>query len=100
MTTSRTGTGNYLRNRRTTIEQAQREGIEHCPRCGTILNYDEPRQPNSAETDHIIPHSQGGTDDRHNLQILCRHCNRQLSNKGKHKPAKPERKQPATRVQW
>lgn len=26
------------------------------------------------EVDHILPKSQGGTDDRMNLQGLCRHC--------------------------
>jgi 5-methylcytosine-specific restriction endonuclease McrA len=27
------------------------------------------------EVDHIVPVSRGGTNDPHNLQILCRNCN-------------------------
>jgi len=33
------------------------------------------------EIDHIIPIARGGTDDRHNLQTLCRTCNRRKGAK-------------------
>lgn len=80
MATSRTGTARYLRNRRRCLEQAQRDGLTHCPgfdghACGVELDYDIPQQPNSAEADHILEHRHGGTDDFDNLRVLCRACN-------------------------
>ena len=42
-----------------------------CARCGEI---------SSLEVDHIVPTSKGGEPfDESNLQVLCRHCNRQES---------------------
>lgn len=98
-TTSRTGTSTYLRNRKRLIQQAKHNGLEHCPRCNTHLNYEQPGQPNSVEADHITPHSKGGTDHLNNLQILCRTCNRTLSNKKTTKPT-PTRHQPTTKNNW
>ena len=34
------------------------------------------RQAPAVEVDHIIPRSQGGTDDESNLRATCRLCNR------------------------
>ena len=36
----------------------------------------------SAEADHIVPKSQGGTDDRENLRGLCGPCNNRRARKG------------------
>ncbi|UNX54094.1 HNH endonuclease [Georgenia sp. TF02-10] len=82
MATSRTGTATYLRNSKRVKTQARRSGLTHCPGvdgrpCGAELDYDTPLLPNSAETDHIIPHGQGGTDDADNLRVICRKCNGQ-----------------------
>jgi hypothetical protein len=42
-----------------------------CVQCGSNLNL---------EYDHIIPHSQGGSNTERNIQILCQDCNRKKSN--------------------
>ena len=82
MATSRTGTSKYLRNSGNVKRKARRNGLAHCP--GTDgngcphqheLDYDTSLQPNSAETDHIIEHARGGTDDPDNLRVICRACN-------------------------
>ena len=85
MATSRTGTATYLRNRRRVLNQARREGLTHCPGytdprgvhhpCGVELDYDTPLLPNSAEADHVVEVRHGGTDDVHNLRVLCRQQN-------------------------
>lgn len=80
MVTSRTGTAKYLRNRKRVLDKARADGVTHCPgydghACGRELNYDEPRLPESAEADHIVPVRFGGTDDVENLTPLCRACN-------------------------
>jgi 5-methylcytosine-specific restriction protein A len=43
------------------------EGNNTCALCGSRFNL---------EIDHIQPHSLGGGDSVHNLQILCAECNR------------------------
>jgi 5-methylcytosine-specific restriction protein A len=83
MATSRTGTAKYLRNRKRALRQAQTQGLTHCPghegngyQCGVRLDYETPLLDESAETDHIIQHRHGGTDDIKNLRVICRRCNR------------------------
>lgn len=86
MATSRTGTAKYLRNRKRVLAEAKRNGLTNCPgyedrngthrTCGRPLNYDAPLLDESAETDHIVDHQFGGTDDADNLRVLCRACNR------------------------
>jgi hypothetical protein len=44
---------------------AERDG-RACARCGTNENL---------TVDHIIPWSRGGSDEAHNLQLLCGSCN-------------------------
>lgn len=82
MATSRTGTTTYLRNSTRVKRQARASGLTHCPgwegngyRCGIELDYDHAGQPNSAVTDHVIPHALGGTDDVANLAVICADCN-------------------------
>jgi len=43
------------------------------PWCRKCTAEGRPAVP-SEETDHIIPLERGGTDDRENLQALCRKC--------------------------
>lgn len=35
----------------------------------------EPHQADVLSVDHVVPRSVGGTDERSNLQVLCRVCN-------------------------
>jgi len=54
-----------LNLRRRVIE---RDGL-HCVYCDDDLSNSE------IHMDHVIPESQGGTTDYHNLQVTCRKCN-------------------------
>jgi 5-methylcytosine-specific restriction endonuclease McrA len=86
VTTSRTGTATYLRNRKRVLHAAKAAGLTHCPGyedragahrvCGRELDYETPLLDGSAETDHITDHRYGGTDGVANLRVLCRACNR------------------------
>lgn len=49
----------------------ERDGFT-CQWCG---------QDDDLEIDHIIPLARGGTNDPHNLQVLCRPCNRRKGAK-------------------
>lgn len=75
MTTSRTGTASHKRWRTQILRRDQHAGITHCPDCGTALDYEHSRQPNSAEPDHITPWARGGRNTLDNGRTICRQCN-------------------------
>ena len=53
-----------------------------CQLCGKVLDFD--RDPNDAEypsIDHIIPLSKGGTHTWENVQLACRRCNWEKSDR-------------------
>ena len=48
-----------------------------CPECGRKMLLNNPRAINAYMTvDHIVPLSEGGTNNIGNLRGLCRECNR------------------------
>lgn len=54
-----------------------------CQLCGSGAGDPDPFNPGRKlrlHIDHIVPHSQGGTDDRSNLRALCSACNQGRSN--------------------
>ena len=81
MATSRTGTASHKRFRRAVLNRDRRAGITHCPICGVLLDYTTGLLPNSAEPDHIVPHSLGGPDSLENSQTICRTCNIRKGNR-------------------
>ena len=99
MATSRTGTAEWKKLRLRILKRAQRQGITHCPnpQCGVLLDYKVGRKPNSAEADHIVPHSLGGKDTLENGTVLCRHCNQSKGNRAAPRATIP---QPTTSRQW
>lgn len=86
MGTSRTGTARWKTLRKQALRVAQTTGITNCPTCHTPLNYTQGRLPNSAEPDHILPVSRGGTDTLDNIRILCRRCNQSKGNRTQPNP--------------
>jgi len=58
--------------------QAIEQGQARCPLCGVALDWEYSGRPNSAEVDHVIPHSQGGLDAIENTRIICRLDNQRL----------------------
>nr|DAE88907.1 MAG TPA: HNH endonuclease [Caudoviricetes sp.] len=79
---SRTSTREHKQFRKQVLARAQAMGITHCPACGTKLQYNNngQRKPNSAEADHIIPASLGGTNHPDNGRVLCAKCNSRRGN--------------------
>lgn len=52
-----------------------------CHYCGITLPRPGKKGSFRTQTDHIIPHSQGGSDDPTNLVICCKTCNRSKADK-------------------
>ena len=70
-----------MRIRDERLEQDFNNGMTNCVECKVILDWEYSRRPNSAEVDHIIPHSQGGADVLENTRTCCRRCNQSLGGK-------------------
>ncbi len=51
-----------------------------CPSCGKVMNFDIGGGP-YATIDHVIPRSQGGTNQEDNLQLLCKECNEEKGDR-------------------
>lgn len=81
MATSRTGTATWKATVAYVRREAQREGVERCPFCGVKLRWDVGRLPDSAEVDHVVPDSLGGSDGPDNARITCRLCNQSRGNR-------------------
>lgn len=98
--TSRTGTGKWKRIRRQAIKQAIDNNVTHCASCGVGLDYEYTRRPNSAEVDHVIPYSKGGTDTLGNTAVICRWCNQRKGNGRNLTVPQPKTIEPGTRIEW
>ncbi len=81
MVASRTGLTPHLNFRRRVLTRDRKAGVTHCPECNVQLDYDNSRQPHSAEPDHITPIAYGGTNDPSNGRTICRRCNQSLGAK-------------------
>src|SRR5690625_2305859 len=97
--TSRTGTTKWRKTRADIIRKAKQAGQTNCPLCATPLDYHTPHQHNSAEVDHIKPIHMNGTDEQHNLRVICMLCNRTRHNKHRYQ-RKPVTIQLTTRLDW
>lgn len=99
MATSRTGTAPHLAFRLAVLTRGQETGTTRCPctdphkhhtgPCNVWLDYENSRQPNSAEPDHIIPITRGGTDHPDNGRVICRRCNQARGNRTNKTTSRP-----------
>lgn len=51
----------------------------NCPSCNREMNFKNSHAKNFATIDHIIARGLGGTDELHNIQVICRRCNNDKS---------------------
>ena len=98
--TSRTGTATWKRIRAQALKQAIDNNITHCASCGVGLDYEYTRRPNSAEVDHVIPYSKGGTDTLGNTTVICRWCNQRKGNGRNLAVPQPKTIEPGTSIEW
>ena len=98
--TSRTGTGKWKRVRAQALKQAIDNNVTHCASCGVGLDYEYSRRPNSAEVDHVIPYSKGGTDTLGNTTVICRWCNQRKGNGRNLTVPQPKTIEPGTSIEW
>lgn len=81
MATSRTGTSQWKKVRKRALHLAQAQGMDRCPYCTVILDYEISLTPSSAEPDHVFAHANGGQDKLENLLVCCRKCNQSKGNR-------------------
>ena len=98
--TSRTGTAKWKRIRQQALKQAIDNGVHNCTICGVGLDYEYSQRPNSAEVDHILPHSRGGEDTIGNVQVICRWCNQRKGGKRNLSVPQPKTIEPGTSIEW
>ena len=98
--TSRTGTATWKRVRAQALKQAIDNNVTHCASCGVGLDYEYSRRPNSAEVDHVIPYSKGGTDTLGNTTVICRWCNQRKGNGRNLTVPQPKTIEPGTSIEW
>lgn len=46
-----------------------------CQNCKKSIGQTKLQQPSDFHIDHIIPRSKGGSNEKDNLQVLCKSCN-------------------------
>ena len=51
-----------------------------CENLGNVVTSDDLRKKVRLQIDHILPISQGGTDDEHNLRAVCVYYNKDKTN--------------------
>jgi 5-methylcytosine-specific restriction protein A len=98
--TSRTGTGKWKRVRAQAIKQAIDSGVHNCTICGVGLDYEYSQRPSSAEVDHLLPYSKGGTDTLDNVTVICRWCNQRKGNGRNLTVPQPKTIEPGTSIEW
>ena len=98
--TSRTGTATWKRARAQALKQAIDNGVHNCPICGVGLDYEYSQRPSSAEVDHLVPYSKGGTDTLGNTTVICRWCNQRKGNGRNLTVPQPKTIEPGTSIEW